>query len=135
MVICYDDLWDKQVIVVADDNDMVRGFVSGLLRDEGFIVVEAAGGQEALAACRCDAGPVRMLVTDIEMPGMNGRELARLVVKAHPEVRVLYMSGLSRASVERDGSIESWAVFLGKPFSPPSLLSAVRALQAQVGAA
>ncbi|MEK7474113.1 MAG: response regulator [Candidatus Coatesbacteria bacterium] len=122
------------MIIVVDDNDMVRGFVSGLLRDEGFIVVEASGGIEALAACRPDAGPVQVLVTDIEMPGMNGRELAKQIVGARPEVRVLYMSGLSRAAVERDGPIESWAVFLGKPFSPPSLLSAVRELQAKVGA-
>jgi CheY-like chemotaxis protein len=119
------------VIIVVDDNDMVRGLVSGLLRDEGFSVLDAAGGPEALAACPRDAAPVRMLVTDIEMPGMNGRELARRMAADHPGLRVIFMSALSREAAERDGPMETWAAFLGKPFSPSRLLEIVRDLQAR----
>jgi len=116
------------VIIVVDDNDMVRRLVAGLLRDKGFEVFDAAGGPEALAACRRDAAGVQMLVTDIEMPGMNGRELAKRVAAIRPGVRVIYMSGLSRAAVERAGALQAWESYLGKPFTPAQLSDMIRTL-------
>jgi CheY-like chemotaxis protein len=117
------------VIILVDDNDRVRAYVSELLRDAGLPVFETSSAREALAADQRLPGSVDVLVTDIEMPEMNGRELARRMVEAHPALRVLYISGIPQAVVERNGPIEPWAAFLAKPFGPVALMRAVRALQ------
>ena len=72
------------------------------------------------------SGPVRLLLTDVVMPGRNGRHLAEDLAKGSPALRVLYMSGYTNDTVVRHGVLEGTMSFLGKPFSAATLLSAVR---------
>ena len=86
----------------------------------------ARNGSEALEAVRQNAGAIHLVVTDVVMPEMSGRELAERIVKAHPAVKILYISGYTDDAVMRHGIVESGVAFLQKPFSPLALARKVR---------
>src|SRR5262245_52796557 len=92
-----------QTVLLADDEDLVRGFVRLVLERQGYCVLEAPGGDEALALCEQFEGPIHLLVTDVVMPRMNGRELAKRVRDMRPETKVLYVSGFPRDEVNPNG--------------------------------
>jgi len=96
------------------------------LRSLGYDVLEAASGDEALRQLDGRDGSIPLLVTDVIMPGMNGRELAAEFARRHPETKVLYMSGYSDNVVEQRGALEPGANYLAKPFSPSDLAAKVR---------
>src|SRR5262245_9713197 len=77
-------------VLLADDEDLVRRFVRAVLERNGCSVLEAPGGKEALALCEQFEGPIDLLVTDVVMPRMNGRELAERVRNMRPDTKVLY---------------------------------------------
>ncbi|XXT24262.1 ATP-binding protein [Sorangium sp. So ce429] len=118
---------DETVLVVEDD-DAVRKLIVEVLERRGYGVVSAASAEEALAAIALEgADAVDLLLTDLVMPGMNGRELAERALALHPRARVLYMSGYADdvfAGAEPDGE----RALLQKPFTPDTLAQRVRDL-------
>jgi len=115
-----------ETVLVVEDQQSVRGFVRNLLMLNGYRVLEAADGSEAMRICRQHPGEIQLVVTDLVMPGMSGRELAERIAKEQPEVKVLYMSGYTDDSVVHAGVAEAGIVFLQKPFSPTTFTHKVR---------
>ena len=89
-------------------------------------MIEAAGANEAIEIARRHPEPIHLLVTDVVMPGMNGRALAESLVAARPELRVLYMSGYTDDVIAHSGVLESGTLLLEKPFTALALLGRVR---------
>jgi signal transduction histidine kinase len=115
-----------ETLLVAEDEQMVRVLIRKVLEQAGYTVLLASGGAEALQLAARHAGPIQMLVTDVVMPGMNGRELARRLLELRPETKVLYLSGYADDAVERHGVLDPGTAFMQKPFSPGALASRVR---------
>ncbi|MGH7418125.1 MAG: ATP-binding protein, partial [Candidatus Rokuibacteriota bacterium] len=115
-----------ETILVAEDEQMVRVLMRKVLEQAGYTVLLASGGAEALQLAERHAGPIHLLVTDVVMPGMNGRELARRLVERRPETNVLYISGYADDAVERHGVLDPGTAFMQKPFSPSALARRVR---------
>ena len=105
---------------------MSATFIAGALRAHGYTVLEAANAQEALEIVRTNQAPIHLLLTDVVMPGMNGRELSELVVGMRCDTRVLFMSGYSDDAVLRHGVETAGAHFLQKPFSIGALTTHIR---------
>jgi CheY-like chemotaxis protein len=116
----------QSVILLADDDASVRHFVKSLLNGEGYQVLEAAEGTSALALARKIGGNVDLLVTDVEMPGMDGRALGKAIREAYPTVPVIYISGFTEDPRVQDlHDPEQRFAFVGKPFRPKVLLETV----------
>jgi PAS domain S-box-containing protein len=124
-----------ETILVTEDQDNVRKLVSRMLRGFGYHVLEAANGGEALEAASAHAGPIDLLVTDLVMPEMSGRELGAELKRRRPEIRVLYMSGYTGNVVAQRGLLEEGVAFIEKPFTAESLASKVRDTLGSVPAA
>ncbi len=114
-------------ILVVDDEEAVRRLASRMIIWMGHQSLEARHAREALATIEEHNGPVHMVLTDIKMPGMNGRELGRIIEERWPGKPILYMSGFA-SEVFRDGLLEPGAPFLTKPFTQDDLASRVRAM-------
>ena len=113
--------------LVVDDEESVRLLVRKLLESDGFVVLEAADGEEALRVAELHAGKIRVLLTDVLMPGRSGPEVARLLQHRQPGLRVVFMSGF-KGETDLDEALEDQrAFFVQKPFSRITLLTAVRA--------
>ncbi len=113
-------------ILVIEDQPQVRAVACVMLRRSGYTVIEAGDGAEALEAARRHGGAIDLLLTDVVMPGMNGRRAANLLRQEWPGMHVLFMSGYTNDAVEQHGILEPGVAFLEKPFSAASLLLAVR---------
>jgi PAS domain S-box-containing protein len=116
----------SETILLVEDNDMLRDFAVKVLRKSGYTVLEAGNGKEALDTSARHQGPIQLLVTDVVMPGMNGRELARRLNSLRPEMKVMYISGYTDNAIVHHGMLEEGVFFLQKPFTPNLLLSKVR---------
>lgn len=114
------------VILVAEDESAVRSFVCAVLRERGYTVLEARTGVEGLAVAHRHAGPIDLLLTDVVMPEMGGRDLASKLVESNPETRILFMSGYAENEIAHHGVLTSGAQLLEKPFSAAVLLERVR---------
>lgn len=114
-------------VLVCEDDDLVRGVTSEVLRMHGFHVLEARSGAEALDQIS-RSGPVHLLVTDVVMPRMSGPDLARRVRSAHETTCVLFVSGYPADfdALSREGA--HGVSFLQKPYTPSTFLARVRAL-------
>jgi len=115
-----------ETVLVVEDEDAVRRIVKTALESAGYRVIEARSGPEALEAARMHSGEIHLVVTDVVMPKMSGRELVERIVKDHPGVRILYMSGYMDDAVMRHGIVESGVAFLQKPFTRLVLARKVR---------
>jgi PAS domain S-box-containing protein len=115
-------------ILLAEDDAMLRAMIARALQEEGYTVLEAADGAEALAVAQRHEGPLALLVTDMVMPGLSGRELAQQVSLLRPGLPVLSMSGYTDDEIVRRGLLEEGRDFLPKPFSTESLLEMVRTM-------
>jgi len=115
-----------ETILLVEDEPLVRDVARGTLESLGYRVLEAGEGEEALQACRDFAGTIHLLLTDVIMPGMNGRELAEKVRAARPSVRVLFMSGYTAEVASREHGFEGLGAFLTKPFDQDTLGRKVR---------
>jgi nitrogen-specific signal transduction histidine kinase/CheY-like chemotaxis protein len=113
-------------ILVAEDEDAVRRLAARLLEAEGFHVLSAATGAEALRLAESSGRTVDLLLTDLSMPRMSGPELAEAMQQRRPGVRVAYMSGYPKDSLGRQGLPESSLPFLQKPFDRAALVGFVR---------
>jgi two-component system, cell cycle sensor histidine kinase and response regulator CckA len=96
------------------------------LEDGGYRVLEAANGREALALLSSTRDRIRLVLTDVVMPGMSGRELAARVAEARPGTPVLFTSGYTDGEIVRRGLLEPNAAFIQKPFGPEAIVRIVR---------
>jgi two-component system, cell cycle sensor histidine kinase and response regulator CckA len=113
-------------ILVAEDEEQLRNVVRRTLERQGFSVLVARSGDEAIELCEEHAGKIVLLLTDVVMPGMSGPELADRLVPLHPTIKVLYMSGYAESTIANLDLSEARMAFLPKPFTTESLLHKVR---------
>jgi two-component system cell cycle sensor histidine kinase/response regulator CckA len=116
----------KETILLAEDELVVRTLVSECLAKNGYHVIEATQGSEALDKAKERRGLIDLLLTDIVMPEMNGKELADALTAEFPKISVLFMSGYAGKAMLRQGVSLDGADFIQKPFVPDQLLLAVR---------
>ena len=118
-------------VLVAEDEPGVRGPVRRILTGQGYAVLEAADGAQALRVAADHAGPIDLLLTDVVMPVMGGAELARRIRDARPEIRVLFMTAYSADAVASHGVLAPQSSLLQKPFTVKELVGRVRAVLAE----
>jgi PAS domain S-box-containing protein len=116
----------SETVLLVEDEVRVRSLARRMLESEGYKVLEVPGGMEALLMASQHKGPIHLLLTDVVMPLMSGRELAERLAKQRPEMKILYMSGYTDDTVVRHGVLESGVAFLQKPFAPEVLARKVR---------
>lgn len=121
-----DSLCGSETVLLVEDNEMVRKITHEILRLKGYRVLEAANGEEALHICREHKGRVHLILTDVVMPQMGGRELADAVKPLLPQMRVLYMSGYTDDAIVHHGILDAGTQFIEKPFTPDALVTKVR---------
>jgi CheY-like chemotaxis protein len=119
-------LQGMETILLVEDEDAVRELVRDALRARGYTVLEAQDGNVALQICERHAGPIDLMVTDVVMPEMGGRELADRLTLVKPGLKILYMSGYTDKAVVHHGVLDPGTIFLQKPFGPGVLLRKVR---------
>ena len=117
---------NTEMILLVDDDEIVRKFVLHVLQASGYAVIEASNGPEALRIANEHTGPINLLLTDIKMPKMNGRELAERLMPLRPGVKVLYISGHTDSATVNEMALQRGANFLQKPFTPDRLTTKVR---------
>lgn len=115
-----------ETVLVAEDEEGVRSLVRLALVSYGYTVLEGKNGAEALEAYRKHGGPVQLLVTDVVMPRMSGRQLADELTQQQPNLKVLFLSGYTDDAVVRHGLVEAGMPFLQKPFTPTMVARKVR---------
>jgi CheY-like chemotaxis protein len=115
-----------EVILVAEDEPMVRDIMARTLRDCGYGVLEAADGRQALDLVESQRGRVSLIVADVVMPDMGGREMASRLSQRWPDMPVLFTSGYTGLDVVRRGLLEEGREFLQKPLAPEELARKVR---------
>jgi CheY-like chemotaxis protein len=117
-----------ETVLVCEDEDAVRDLVCEMLRMSGYTVIEARHGGEALLLCEQSREPIDLLLTDVVMPQMSGRQLAERLAPLQPDMKVLFMSGHTDDAVIRHGVKNAMMTFLQKPFTPVALARKVRAV-------
>jgi PAS domain S-box-containing protein len=124
---------ETATVLLAEDEDGIRSLMSRVLVHRGFEVLEAESGERALAIARAHGGPIELLVSDVVMPGMSGRELALELQAQWPDLLIILASGNLDASV-LEGLADGSAVFLAKPFKPSELVNVIAELRSLRGA-
>jgi PAS domain S-box-containing protein len=117
-----------ETVLVVEDDPQVRAVTVRSLRAGGYLVLAASDGREALELGAQAKGLLRLVVTDVVMPGLDGRALADELRRHHPELRVLYVSGHAEEAIVKRGVLDPGIEFLPKPFTASSLLARVRAV-------
>ena len=118
-----------ETVLLVEDEPSVRDVASHVLREQGYTVLEAGNGNEALNMVQAHShGQIHLLLTDVVMPLMGGRELAGQIREIHPETAVLYTSGYTDDAIIRHGVLEADTEFIEKPFTPTDLARKVREL-------
>ena len=115
-----------ETILLVEDQDAVRTYARHVLLAGGYTVLEARDGEEALRVAQQCQGRIHLVLTDVIMPRMGGRQLAELLVRDRLDLRVLFMSGYTDEALTRSGAPETGAAFLQKPFNPVQLARKVR---------
>jgi PAS domain S-box-containing protein len=116
-----------ETILLVEDESSLRDIAREILEEHGYRVIDADGPEKAIEIARLAVEPIHLLVTDVVMPGMNGRTLAQKLVAARPELRVLYMSGYTDDVIAHSGVLESGTLLIEKPFTALALVERVRA--------
>ena len=115
-----------ETVLLVEDAAAVRAVTKQILERQGYTVLEAPDGEAGLRLAQRHRGVIHLLLTDVVMPRVGGRELAEQLARLRPDVKVLYASGYTDDSVVRHGILESGTAYLQKPFSPESLARKVR---------
>jgi CheY-like chemotaxis protein len=119
-------LGGTETLLVVEDQAEVRGYAVTVLKGYGYRVIPATNADEALLLCKGER--IDLLLTDVVMPGVGGRELASRLEELRPDIKVLFMSGYTGDAIVRHGVLDEGAKFIQKPFSPAELARKVRAI-------
>ena len=117
----------ESILVVEDDDD-VRAYISEMLGELGYVAKTMSGAEEALKVLQDTSQKVDLLLTDVVMPGMNGRELAELAVAERPNLKVLFMTGYSRNAIVHHGRLDAGVLLIQKPISERSIATKLRTI-------
>ena len=115
-------------MLVVEDQEEVRELAVEVLKSYGYTVLQAEHGADALGVIERHEGPIHLVLTDVIMPGMTGRELADRIAPLRPDAKVLFMSGYSRDVIGREGVLDHSTPYVSKPFAPEELARKVREL-------
>ena len=116
---------EVETILLVEDEDSIRRLGRVILERSGYVVLDACNGREGLALCKAHQGPIDLLVSDVVMPELGGRELFERVLKLRPGMKVVFTSGHTQDVVLKEG-VEKGTAFLQKPFTPAGLAQKVR---------
>jgi two-component system, cell cycle sensor histidine kinase and response regulator CckA len=117
-----------ETILLVDDNEMFRELATEALRGYGYTVIAAADGEDALEAIGRYLAPIHLVVTDVVMPNLDGRDLVRTLRGWYPHIRVLFMSGYAQEDSGVQAAVDESTAFIAKPFHINQLVTAMRAL-------
>ncbi len=117
---------DREVVLLVEDEYGVRKLVRKMLVQQGYRVIEASSGEEALRLCERHNGSIHLLLSDVVMPNMSGRELAERLCAARPDLKVLYMTGYTEDAIVQHGVLEPGVAVLNKPFLSDALARKLR---------
>ena len=120
------DLMGSETILLVEDSEQVRNIVCSILERQGYRVFNAANGAEAIELVALQKVSVDLLLTDVVMPDMNGKELYARLVQDFPTLKVIYTSGYTDNVIVHHGVLEKGVQFIQKPFSTHALISKVR---------
>jgi two-component system cell cycle sensor histidine kinase/response regulator CckA len=115
-----------ETVLIVEDEGILRKLCVQILEQLGYRVLQARNGAEAIALAQGYGDRIDLLLTDVVMPGMNGRELATQLVLHRPEMKVLFTSGYTENAIVHHGVLDDEVSFLGKPYSPSSLAKKIR---------
>ena len=116
----------SETILLVEDDPQVRELAHRVLQEQGYTVLEASNGEEALELLTSHTGPIDLLLTDVVMPGMSGKALADQLLRTQPDLRAIFMSGYTDEAIAHHGVLDPDVAFLQKPFSPTILARKVR---------
>jgi two-component system cell cycle sensor histidine kinase/response regulator CckA len=116
-----------ETVLLAEDEPSLRRLMARVLRMQGYTILEAADGNEALALAQANGPKIQLLVTDVIMPGLSGKMLAEWLTQVNPRVKVLFISGYINNAAVRGAMSKPGTLFLQKPFNPQDLAKKVRA--------
>ena len=120
------NLKGSETILIVEDSDQVRRLAGSVLERNGYRVLIAKDGAEALEAMASHDGPVHLLLTDVVLPSMNGRELYEKAAETFPSMKVLYMSGYTDNVIAHRGVLDEGVQFIQKPFTVHGLAAKAR---------
>ncbi len=123
----------SETILLAEDEPELRGLTRRILEMKGYTIIVAGDGTEALEICGRHEGSIHLMLSDVVMPKMSGRELAERLATTRPDMKVLYMSGYTDDAIVHHGILEPGTSFIQKPFTPDSLVRKVREVLDGVG--
>jgi CheY-like chemotaxis protein len=115
-----------ETILLVEDEESVRELVRETLVAKGYQVIEGENGEAGVSAATGHKGTINLVITDVVMPGMGGREMVKQLAQSRPAMKVLYLSGYTEDAIVSDGSIENGTAFLQKPFTLQNLSRKVR---------
>ncbi len=119
------DVRGTETILLVEDEEMIRGLARTIFHTHGYHLLEARDGQEALQIAEQHQRPIHLVITDMVMPGMGGRELGERLRASRPETKLLYMSGYTDDTIIRHGGLDPGLAFIQKPFTPEDLIRKV----------
>jgi two-component system cell cycle sensor histidine kinase/response regulator CckA len=121
----------RETVLVVDDEEMVRRLAARILLTVGYVALEARGGAEAVRMLQRGSQRIHGVLTDIAMPGIDGRQLGETIARCWPQVRVLYMSGFPAKRMVNEGALDPKQPFIQKPFTSEQLARKMRELLAE----
>jgi nitrogen-specific signal transduction histidine kinase len=119
-------LWGSETILLVEDEEILRHLIKEALQLNGYRVLEAQNSREAIMLCERHTEPIHLMLTDVVMPQMNGRQLAQRLARLRPEMKVIYMSGYAEDVLFRQGVLDPSITFLQKPFRQYEMTAKVR---------
>jgi PAS domain S-box-containing protein len=123
----------QETVLVVEDQAVVRRYAAAALRTFGYQVIEAENADEALLVCERESERIDLVLTDVVMPGLSGRELADRLKQRRPGIKVMFMSGYTDDAIVHRGALEEEAQFIQKPFGPDQLAIKVREMLVGAG--
>jgi CheY-like chemotaxis protein len=121
----------RETVLVVDDEEMVRRLATRMLLGQGYRVLEAGSGAEAVRMLQRGAQQIDAVLTDLAMPGLGGRQLGETISSCWPKIQVIYMSGFAMQRMVSDGALDPKEPFVQKPFTAEQLTRAVREAMAR----